>query len=145
MVHQRKLTWWWNDSICCYIYCLHVMIYWLFCLVAHQMWCLAFHLPLLVGDYIPEDDEHWKLLCTLLEITRIVFAPTISKNQVAYLQILIQTHHERFKELFPQCNIIPKMHYMVHMPRTILRWVLEIKIVCSVWHAVTTSCRIANY
>ena len=89
--------------------------------IANQMWCLALHLPLLIGDYVPEEDDHWQLLCTLLEITRIIFAPTVSVNQVAYLQKLIQGHHEQFKELFPQCNIIPKMHYMVDMPNIILR------------------------
>ena len=73
------------------------------------MWCLALHLPLLVGDYVPEDDEHRELLCVLLAIIRIAFAPTISENQVAYLQKLIQEHHEKFKELFPQCNVIPKI------------------------------------
>ena len=85
------------------------------------MWCLALHLLLLIGDYVPEEDDHWQLLCTLLKITRIIFAPTVSVNQVAYLQKLIQGHHEQFKELFPQCNIIPKMHYMVYMPNIILR------------------------
>ena len=98
----------------------------LYCIVANQMWCLALHLPLLVGDYVPEDDEHWELLCVLLAIIRIAFAPTISENQVAYLQKLIQEHHEKFKELFPQCNVIPKMHYMIHMPRIILQWVHDI-------------------
>ena len=86
------------------------------------MWCLAINLPLLIGGLIPEDDEHWGLFCDLLEIMRIIFAPTVNANQVAYLQVLIQNHHEKFKELYPDCSITPKMHYMVHMPRTILRY-----------------------
>lgn len=86
------------------------------------MWCLARNLPLMIGGLIPDDDEHWSLFCDLLEIIRIVFAPTVSHNQVAYLQVLIQNHHEMFKELFPDCPIIPKMHYMIHMPRTMLRY-----------------------
>ena len=85
------------------------------------MWCLALHLPLLIGQNIPEDDNHWELLKTLLEIVRIAFSPLLAKNQVPYLQMIIQQHHEKFKELFPHCSIIPKMHYMVHMPRTILK------------------------
>jgi len=74
------------------------------------MCCLARNLPLLIGRLIPEDDEHWGLFCDLLEIMRIIFAPTVSPNQVAYLQVFIQ-------------------NYMIHMPRTILRykmkWCLE--------------------
>jgi hypothetical protein len=88
---------------------------------ANQMWCLGLHLPFLIGDLVPEDDEHWELLCTLLQIVRIIFAPVVSKDQVAYLQVLIQKFLVNFKELFPECSIIPKMHYMVHMPRAMLQ------------------------
>lgn len=65
------------------------------------MWCLGLHLSLLIGDLVPQEDEHWSLICTLLQILRIVFAPTIKKDVVSFLQILIQSHHEQFKELFP--------------------------------------------
>lgn len=88
---------------------------------AKQMWCLGLYLPLVVADLVPDEDEHLELLSTLLQILRIVFSPTINKDQLPYLQVLIQTHHEKFQQLFPQCSIIPKMHYMVHMPRTILQ------------------------
>ena len=46
------------------------------------MWCLALYLPLLIGTCVPEDDEYWNLLCLLLQIVRIVFSPTINKDQV---------------------------------------------------------------
>jgi hypothetical protein len=98
------------------------------------MRCLGLHLPLLIGENIPDDDDHWELLGTLLEIVRIVFSPLLSKNQVPYLQILIQEHHEKFKELFPQCSIIPKMHYMLHMPRNILRYMFLLKLVFLLIH-----------
>ena len=97
-------------------------VFLLWILKANQIWCLARNLPLLIGGLIPDDDEHWGLFCDLLEIMRIIFAPTVSSNQVAYLQVLIQNHHEKFKELYPDCSITPKMHYMIHMPRTILRY-----------------------
>ena len=87
------------------------------------MWCLALHLPLLIGDHVPEDDEHFQLLLTLLEITRIAFAPTVSPRQIPYMKVLIQQHHEMFKELFPQKSVIPKMHYLIHMPQIMLRYV----------------------
>ncbi|XP_046863109.1 uncharacterized protein LOC124456810 isoform X2 [Xenia sp. Carnegie-2017] len=88
---------------------------------ANQMWCLGLHLPFLIGDLIEVDDQHWGLLCTLLQIVRISFTPIVSREQVSYLQILIQKLLQNFKELFPECSIIPKMHYMVHMPRAILQ------------------------
>ncbi|XP_028418395.1 uncharacterized protein LOC114543724 [Dendronephthya gigantea] len=88
---------------------------------ANEMWCLGLFLPLLVGEFIDEDDDHWTAYCTLLEIVRIVFSPLVSKEQIPYLQVLIQNHHESFKALYPHASIIPKMHYMIHMPRTMLR------------------------
>jgi hypothetical protein len=51
---------------------------------------------------------------------RIIFAPVVNIDQVAYLQVLIQKLLQTFRDLFPDCSIIPKMHYMVHMPRTML-------------------------
>ena len=30
--------------------------------------CLARLLPLMIGEFIPEDDEHWKLYITFLTI-----------------------------------------------------------------------------
>jgi hypothetical protein len=49
------------------------------------MWCLGLFLPLLIGEFIAEDDEHWSAYCTLLEIVHIVFSPLISKQQIPYL------------------------------------------------------------
>ena len=74
------------------------------------MCCLALYFPFLFGTCFPEDDEYWNLLCLLLQIVRIVFPPTINKDQVSYLEMLIQHHHEKFKELFPECTVIPQMH-----------------------------------
>ncbi|XP_044173356.1 uncharacterized protein LOC122957349 [Acropora millepora] len=88
---------------------------------ANQMWCRGLHLPLIVGNLVPEDDEHWQHYCTLLQIVRIIFSPVINREQIPYLQVLIQEFLEKFKDLYPQCSIIPKMHYMVHMPRTMLQ------------------------
>lgn len=84
------------------------------------MWCLGLHLPFLIGDYVPEDDDHWELLCILLQTMRIIFAQVVNIDQVAYLQVLIQKLLQTFRDLFPDYSIIPKMHYMVHMPRTML-------------------------
>ena len=43
-----------------------------------------------------------------------VFAPRATGDSVAYVRMLINDHHLMFTELYPECNIIPKMHYMVH-------------------------------
>lgn len=86
------------------------------------MWCLAIHLPLIIGDLIPADNAKWQLYLRLLEITTICFSPTVSEEKIAYLQVLIEDHHTEFCNLYPECPIIPKMHFMIHMPSVMLRY-----------------------
>ncbi len=50
----------------------------------------------------------------------ILLAPRITKDEVAYLQLLIEQHHEAFVRLYPDASVIPKIHYMLHMARLIL-------------------------
>ena len=85
------------------------------------MWCLLRLSPLMFGDYVPENNPHWENFLILLTILNIVMAPVISMNLVAYLRLLIEQHHLEFKELYPDCSIIPKFHYIVHYPEIITR------------------------
>lgn len=89
--------------------------------VASQAWCLARHLPLLLGNRVPKEDEKLQLFLLLLEIVELVFSPVISREQASYLQAIIEEHHVRFVEQYPAASIIPKMHYIIHYPRTIVR------------------------
>lgn len=49
-------------------------------------------------------------------------APAIRKDDVAYLRMLIEEHHLLFRELYPHNSIIPKMHFLIHVPDDILRY-----------------------
>lgn len=80
------------------------------------MWCLARLLPLMIGEFVPEDDDRWKLYTTFLTIVDYVLAPTTNEDIIDYLSRLINYHHSRFRELYPRCPIIPKQHYMIHFP-----------------------------
>ena len=80
------------------------------------MWCLARLLPLMIGDHVPEDDNRWELFKMFLLIIDYVFAPNTDKDIMEYLCKLIRDHHLKFCELYPECSIIPKQHYMVHIP-----------------------------
>lgn len=90
--------------------------------VASQCWCLGRLLPLMIGHIIPVDNDHWINFCLLLTIMDYLFAPTISSNAIDYLRIIIAEHHESFQQLYQNCNFIPKMHYMVHYPDWIQRY-----------------------
>ena len=104
------------------------------------MWCLAIHLPLVIGDWIPSDNAKWLLFLKLLEITSICLASEVSEEQIAYLQVLIEDHHNEFCHLYSHCSITSKMHFMIHMPRIIMRFVqqlvniMQCGIICVVYH-----------
>lgn len=84
------------------------------------MWLLGRILPLIIGDKVPDDDEKWLNFLLLMEIVDLLFCPRISEDSASYLAALISDHHNEFVELYPTESVIPKMHYMVHMPRLIL-------------------------
>ena len=88
---------------------------------ASETWCLARLLPLLIGDLVPEDDPYWINYLLLLDITDILMAPACTKAVIANLREQIAEHHASFVQLYPDRPLIPKMHYMVHMPDWMLR------------------------
>lgn len=85
------------------------------------MWCLARMLPLLIGQYIPEEDSHWENFLLMLTIVDYLFAPVTSQDIISYLKSLIQEHHEAFLVLYPNAPIIPKLHYIIHLPEWMSR------------------------
>ena len=86
------------------------------------MWTLAIYLPLLIGDLIPEDCEEWELFLVLFRICSIATSWEVKPDNIPYLRVLIEEHHSKFIQLYPEKNVIPKMHYMVHYPSQILKY-----------------------
>ncbi|XP_056120086.1 uncharacterized protein LOC130097313 [Rhinichthys klamathensis goyatoka] len=86
---------------------------------AIQSWCLLRNMPLLFGDLVQRDDQHWHLLLLLLQIVNIVFSPVLTEGMTIYLKFLIIEHHQLFKKLFPERNLLPKHHIMIHYPQCI--------------------------
>ena len=77
----------------------------------------------MIGSLVPEDDEHWQLFQILLEIMDVVLSPETTEHAIGVLEGLIEEHHYRFIDLYPGRSIIPKMHYMVHYPAHMYKWV----------------------
>ncbi|XP_039248923.2 uncharacterized protein LOC120326666 [Styela clava] len=86
---------------------------------ASQMWLLGRILPFLLGDTVDLESEPWQCFVTLLEITSIVLSPVISENILPYLGHLIALYLQDFRSCFPEANLIPKQHYLVHIPSDI--------------------------
>ena len=102
---------------------LHNYLIILSCISAVQMWCLMRFLPIMIGDIIPDDIQAWQCFQMLWNITSICSAREISDEQISYLKVLVAEHHELFKVVYPNCSIIPKLHYLVHVPELITRLV----------------------
>ena len=73
------------------------------------MWLLGRLLPILVGQYVPEDDEHWCNYLLLLNIVDIMFSRRITEDTPGYLYQLIEKHHSNFTQLYPEYSVIPKI------------------------------------
>ena len=86
------------------------------------MWNLAAYLPLMIGDKIPEDDCEWEVFLMLLDILQICVSGVLSVDMVDYLRTLIKLYLVSFRKCYPECNIIPKQHYLVHLPTQILKY-----------------------
>lgn len=69
----------------------------LFLYAAAQMWLLGRILPLLIGDLVPEEDEHWENFLKIMDIVNILFSPKITEDNASYLAALIHDHHEEFQ------------------------------------------------
>lgn len=87
--------------------------------LASQMWTLGRYLPMMIGSEVPDDEKRWKCYCILVNITQHLFAPRLHENDLAILKMLIEDHHERFIDCYPSNSVIPKLHYLLHMPRLI--------------------------
>ncbi|KAF3857496.1 hypothetical protein F7725_009355 [Dissostichus mawsoni] len=83
-----------------------------------QMLILLKIMPFLLNNM--KGNIYVKFILELIEIVQIVFAPVISLQTVLRLKQMIEQHLKQFKQLFPDKNVTPKQHYMLHLPTQIL-------------------------
>lgn len=74
----------------------------------------------MVGQYVPEDDEHWNCFLNLLRILTIATAFEVTQDGVAMLSSLIEDYLLQFNSLYHGC-VTPKIHYLLHLPEQIQR------------------------
>ena len=60
-----------------------------------------------------------QFLLELLSIIQLVFSPVVSEASVQYLKDVIAEYLQSFGELFPENHLLPKHHYLVHIPNLI--------------------------
>lgn len=89
---------------------------------AARMWLLAQVLPLILSSLVDTDTEHWACFASLLEIVAISFSNTICQETILYLKTAVKEHLALFKRVFPDAPIIPKQHFLVHLPSQLFKF-----------------------
>lgn len=51
---------------------------------------------------------------SLRKLVEFVSAPSLSESQIVYTKVLVEEYVEMRQELFPQVNLRPKHHYLLH-------------------------------
>lgn len=77
-------------------------------------------IPFFLSNSVDQTDKYYLFLIQLMRIVNLLFAPMIKSKSIELLKFLITDHLHEFTQLFPDVNIIPKQHYMIHLPTMIL-------------------------
>ena len=77
-------------------------------------------LPIIIGEAIPDDDTKYQNLLRLFQISHMITSPCTSLDTVGKLEQTIYTHHIEFKREYPKAAVVPKMHYLLHIPRQMI-------------------------
>ncbi len=81
---------------------------------AAEMWSLFRFLPLIISDCVNPVNPHWKLFISFQEIVDMVFAPELHESNLSLFEILYAEFLTSFKKIYPEVNIRPKFHFLVH-------------------------------
>ncbi|XP_034249707.1 uncharacterized protein LOC117650399 [Thrips palmi] len=68
---------------------------------AAQTWCLLQVFPFLVGDKVPLDNPHLRLIVHLKCICRVIFSHVLAESDFQELDTNIYDHHKLFFTLYP--------------------------------------------
>ena len=75
------------------------------------MWTLGRLLPVMIGHLIPEDNVHWSHYLEVLDIMDLLFSPLVHPETPGYLEVLLEQNLDAFRRLYPDHNVLPKMHF----------------------------------
>lgn len=85
---------------------------------ASEMRCFIHVFPLIIGEFIPHDDEVWLFLLKFIQIIDIVELKVFNNVKLDLLKTLITEHHSFYVNYFKQ-KLKPKHHLMTHYPLVI--------------------------
>ena len=87
------------------------------------MWLLSTVLPFILAEFVDTTSDQWRCLISIIELMSLCLAHKISLTTIVYLKRAIKEHLQLFKSLYGNmCNIIPKQHYLIHLPSLIFKF-----------------------
>lgn len=87
---------------------------------ASQMMTFIRFLPFMIGQYIPQDDEHWECFLLLWDICNATCAFEVTETDALQLAWMVEVYLESFSKLYT-ATLAPKFHYLLHLPNQIPR------------------------
>ena len=85
---------------------------------ASEKWNLLIFLPLILGDLIEGENEHWNLLLRCREIADLLLAECFPRVKLHYLSRLISWFLTALNTVAPD-SLTPKCHFLLHYPALI--------------------------
>ena len=55
----------------------------------------------------------------------LIFSPTVDPNMPGYLEVTIEENLGMFATLYGEASVIPKMHFLIHIPHLLERQVIR--------------------
>jgi hypothetical protein len=89
---------------------------------AASMITLMCMLPIMIGSKVPEVNRKWINFIRLLQITLLCISPFVNGNTAAYLGELVFEYLTHFCLEYPKASVVPKMHYLLHLPLQMMRF-----------------------
>jgi hypothetical protein len=86
---------------------------------AIQAWCFVRIFSLALGDIIKDDGRIWIFYLHLRQIMDIICAPSVHRQELDLLRVLISEYISMRVLLFPQDNLKNKHYNLIHYPRLI--------------------------
>ena len=77
-------------------------------------------LPILLGDFVPEDDPVWGILINFVRLVQLQLSPVFNGEECQLLADLTEEFLSSFYSHFGDVNVKPKSHFLVHYPTQIL-------------------------
>ena len=85
-----------------------------------EMKILIYYIPVLLGDFIPEGCQHWRLVLLLRDIALISSSKKICTSSLDYLDGVISELNQIYINIFKD-SLKPKFHFLLHYKNMILK------------------------